>query len=304
MATIKLPSNFPDMDEMMELVKEMENYVWRNSISRPDIDIWLENFNGKVFDSAIEKRIAMWLLCNYTYYNETEIKYLCGNVYRQFIHTLASNDYITSKNDLDIYLRNRVYYAAADSAGGSGNMILYHFRKANNIASDRCFAPPNFPKGKDNILVFLNDVSLSGREAASYFESSICNVECKNVFYLTLIASDAAIKSIAKNGVTLLSSIKLESRDKCFSDDSMVFHSFPSVKEYARKMVQGYGELLYKGNALGFSDGQYCFGFYYSTPNNTLPIFWYSSKEWKPIFKRKDINNRFSIGDRTYGKYF
>ena len=28
------------------------------------------------------------------------------------------------------------------------------------------------------------------------------------------------------------------------------------------------------------------FGFYYNTPNNSLPIFW-SKKEWYPIFERK-----------------
>jgi len=44
---------------------------------------------------------------------------------------------------------------------------------------------------------------------------------------------------------------------------------------------------------LGHSNGQYAFGFYYNTPNNTLPLFWSDQNGWIPIMKRYD---------KVYGK--
>ena len=41
-----------------------------------------------------------------------------------------------------------------------------------------------------------------------------------------------------------------------------------------------------KNYPLGFNDGAYLIGFEYNTPDNTLPIFWGTSNNWKPIFTR------------------
>ena len=41
-----------------------------------------------------------------------------------------------------------------------------------------------------------------------------------------------------------------------------------------------------KSHPLGFADGQHLFGFYYNTPDNTLPIFWCKSPNWSPAFVR------------------
>ena len=39
---------------------------------------------------------------------------------------------------------------------------------------------------------------------------------------------------------------------------------------------------------LGYNNDAYAFGFFYNTPDNTLPIFWSDHGDWKPIMKRYD----------------
>ena len=48
------------------------------------------------------------------------------------------------------------------------------------------------------------------------------------------------------------------------------------------------------------ANGQYCFGFSYNIPNNSLPIFWSSSNGWKPIFYRKEKYQNAKQAKREY----
>ena len=91
----------------------------------------------------------------------------------------------------------------------------------------------------------------------------------------------------------------LDSRTNLFSDRSSVF-SNPDclqLKDLAFKLCNYYGteivshelsaaEAYMKSHPLGFADGQHLFGFYYNTPDNTLPIFWCKSPNWSPAFVR------------------
>ena len=66
-------------------------------------------------------------------------------------------------------------------------------------------------------------------------------------------------------------------------------------------MVEGYGKKIEPKKALGHMDGQYCFGFSYNIPNNSLPIFWSSSNGWNPIFCRKEKYQNAKQAKREYG---
>jgi len=52
------------------------------------------------------------------------------------------------------------------------------------------------------------------------------------------------------------------------------------------KMAEEYGLRLKPDVPLGYANGQYTFGFFYNTPDNTLPLFWSSNAQWIPLMKR------------------
>ena len=91
-----------------------------------------------------------------------------------------------------------------------------------------------------------------------------------------------------KNDITVISCIKLDERCRCFSNESNVFVNHPSHRDKCKVMAEAYGTKLKPDHPLGYSDGQYAFGFHYNTPDNTLPLFWSEREDWKPVMKRYD----------------
>ncbi|MDD4494870.1 MAG: hypothetical protein PHV32_11100 [Eubacteriales bacterium] len=57
-------------------------------------------------------------------------------------------------------------------------------------------------------------------------------------------------------------------------------------EHYGIKILSNHVDL--KNHPLGFDDGQQMFGFYYNTPDNSLPIFWCNLDGWIPAFRRYD----------------
>jgi len=116
-----------------------------------------------------------------------------------------------------------------------------------------------------------------------------------------LIASESSIVEFKKIGVEVITTISLDERNKCFCSNSDIFHTYPNYIEICKKFVRHYGEKIDSKWPLGYMGGEYAFGFFYNTPDNTLPIFWRTTNGWCPIFKRYDKNYKrkeFEINDR------
>ena len=67
MGYIDFPMDFPSFETMMSVIKKVFEKSWKVDLDIEDINTWLKNFNGKFFDQEDEQRLALWLLCNFTY---------------------------------------------------------------------------------------------------------------------------------------------------------------------------------------------------------------------------------------------
>lgn len=287
---------------MKDLLQKMAKASWKNedTFSSDLIDRWLDNFKGVVYKKEDEDRLALWLLCNFTYYNEDEINHLSHIVYKSFLHDLVNYFQINSQEDLDCVFGN-VFFAAVGDASESGGLQLYYFRQQSNIGLDKFYYPSSLPDNKNAIYAFIDDVTLSGDSAVRFFNNNLLKKLYERVYYLTLFASQEAIEKISSIGITVISSTIIGEREKCFSKQSLVFEPYPELREITKRMVKEYGRKLSYNNPLGHKDGQYCFGLHYNTPNNTLPIFW-SSNNWSPVFPRKE-KIYHDKGNVNYEKY-
>ena len=83
----------PSEEELFQQIMLTANVVWRKQLARKTIDRWLSNFTGGVHSREYERRRALWLLANFVYYNEQEVRNLCGLLFRQFLrqHLLDKN---------------------------------------------------------------------------------------------------------------------------------------------------------------------------------------------------------------------
>lgn len=286
MSTFEWPKNFPDNKAMMTILRETNGKSWKRNMTAEDINEWLSNFKGEVLDKEVEQRIALWMLCNFTYYNSNEINYLCRIVYKYFLHSIATDSDEIDENWLSDTLKN-VYFASMGNAADSGGLLLYHFRQEARLSMDRFFYPATIPDDENGIIVFVDDVTLSGGTATRFFYQNFKDKKYKKAYYLTLFASEEAINKIEQLGIELIYSTVLTDRDRCFTENSIMFADFPELRVQAKQIAEHYGRLIKPDKPLGHKDGQFCFGMEYNTPNNTLPIFW-SDNNWNPIFERKE----------------
>lgn len=302
MSKIIWPKTFPNHNKMIDILKRTIQTSWQCNLSNEEIERWLDNFTGKVFNKEDERRIALWMLCNFIYYNEDEINHLCKILYKQLIHDLALKEHIEDIQNIKKLL-DYTYFAAIGEAGESGGLLLYFFRQEAKLSIDRFCYPTHIPSDEMNVAVFIDDVILSGTTASRFFSKHLKNVTYKRIYYLTLFATKEAIEKIKQFDITILCCNMLDERDKCFSEKSIMFRNYPSLRDKAEKIAKYYGEFLETENPLGYKDGQLCFGFHYNIPNNTLPIFWSTSNNWYPIFMRKEkIHNVRSRNDE-FDKY-
>ena len=286
---IEFPDSFPKPEHMYEILRKTIEKAWKVDFCVSAIDDWLANFSGKVFDIHDEKRLALWLLCNYTYYSPVEVNHLCRILYNYLLHDIIVQDSL-SVSQLEETIK-KTCFSSIGSASESGGLLLYHFRQEANLSIDRFFYPTEIKSDMETIVVFIDDATLSGGTGERHFYNLIQRLQYKRVYYLTIIASEQAITKLQEHGIHVISCSIVNNRNRCFSEDSMIFYRYPSIRDYAKKMAEEYGKTILrpksKAKPLGYDDGQYCFGFYYNTPNNTLPIFW-SDYNWKPIFHRKE----------------
>lgn len=299
--SVVFPEHFPTQEKMLDILKMTIEKSWKIDFPLKRIEEWLTNFQGLVYSEEEEQRLALWLLCNYTYYSSEDVNHLCRVLYNKLIHEMVSNNYIDPANfQKDM---KSVFFSSIGSASESGGLILYHFRQEAKLSVDRFVYPSTIEPNENNIFVFIDDVTLSGGTASRHYYTYIKNQKYKKVYYITLIASRSAIQSLQKKNIDIVYCSIVDERDQCFSEKSMTFHRFPEIKELTKNMAEEYGKNIVTGKdkPLGFKNGSYLFGFYYNTPNNTLPLFW-SKVNWIPIFERKEkLYNAKEL--RLYNKF-
>jgi hypothetical protein len=290
-----IAEHFPNEHELIKQIMNISATVWKHEITGKDMQQWLSNFTGQAFDQDGERIIALWLLTHFVYYNEDEVRHLCKVLYRDFIHYLLEANNIRDENIAEFTNESisKYNFHYLGKASESGAYILYYFRQQNDLAL------MSFPKTlavQDDLpdnLVFVDDVTLSGddkSQAYAFFKKY--RTKKKQKILLTLIASDLAISNLAEIGVTVISAITLDSRNKCFNRESEIFKHQPELLEPCRTMALHYGKILSPKDPLGYKGGQYTFGFFYNTPDNSLPIFWSTTNNWFPIMKRYEKNHQ------------
>lgn len=68
----------PTSEELLKQIMLTVDIAWRNQLDFTVINKWLDNFRGEALgDPDEEKNLALWLLYNFVYINEEELKHLC-----------------------------------------------------------------------------------------------------------------------------------------------------------------------------------------------------------------------------------
>lgn len=302
MKEITFPPDFPSESTMLDVLKKTIEQSWKIDLDIEDIEIWLSNFCGKCFDVDTERKLALWLLCNFTYYNRDEVNHMCQILFKNLVHRLMIDNSLSTEDEAEAQVL-KTSFTSIGRASESGGFLLYHFRQESKLDLDRFIFPTDILKTDSDSIVCVDDVMMSGGTAQRFFHANKEALTAKKIYYISLITTDTAVAKLEELGITVIYCAKLDDRSKLFSANSLAFYKFPDIKEAAKEMAEEYGKQIESKKPLGHDNGQYCFGMFYNIPNNSLPIFWSDKAAWHPIFLRKEKYQNAKQAKRKYS-YF
>lgn len=287
-----MPFNFPPEEELKKVIMNTRELVWKNDINEIKIEDWLSNFKGDILSIENERKLALWMLSHFVYYNEYEVEHLCKVLMKKFVHQVLIKNKTTKVNQSTIdNILSKTRFVSLGKPSESGGLILYLFRLANDLQVKLFSIPTNQNNEDIKYIVFLDDITITGGsdgQAFNYLKNF--NAGGKEKFLLTFIASDESVCSLNEIGIDIITAIRLDNRNKCFFSDSYIFNYYKEHIDLFKSFALHYGRIAKNKIPLGYNDSELLFGFYYNTPDNTLPIFWGQDNNWVPIFKRVDKN--------------
>jgi len=314
-------------DDLLKKLKQLTETTWKEKISGADITRWSKQFPKS--DSAHDNQQlqALFLLSNFIYFGQPEIRELLRSLYRDLyktpaIHTIRRATANTSDWGIlaPAFLEHqrKTRFLGVGNPSESGVHLLYYFRQENSLPKslfinshevftrDTSTAKPSLQIKDDEIenYIFIDDLCGSGTQAAAYSKEIVEPLRklkpSVKVHYLMLFATHMGLKAIRDlNRFDRVEAIyELDSTFKSLEQNSRIFTSidtdFDRLK--IRTTCETIGSQLWPEHPLGYKDGQLLLGFNHNTPDNALPIFWVEGTEigqaWEPIFKRyhKDYN--------------
>jgi len=315
------------LDSLQGKLKQLTETTWREKISGADIKNWVSQFSQSTSVHDNEQLQALFLLSNFIYFGQVEIRELLKSLYRDLYRTPAIHAIRRANNDTTDWNlmesefqshRQSTRFLGVGNLSESGAHLLYYFRQENAlpkslfISAHEIFAldvsgkPPTPKLSNEDIetYVFIDDLCGSGTQATTYSKDIVEPLRRMKpdvkIHYLMLFATTDGLKAIKDlNRFDRVEAIyELDSTFKSLDPTSRIFTAadtdFDRLK--IRATCETIGAKLWGANPLGYKDGQLLLGFTHNTPDNALPIFWLDGPaagvNWNPIFKRyhKDYN--------------
>lgn len=181
-----------------------------------------------------------------------------------------------------------------DQTGKSGNTILRDFaryggfHKRFKISSERL---SDIDRETCKVVVLFDDIMGTGEQFTSYLEKYHHNTKGLTLIYTPLSATRSAIDSFNHEKFTNVKIAPVEILDERYNFFDKKF--MPKIAESIdnKKLREIYIDLIkhktkLKHNLLGRGDQALTYIFSVSTPNNTLPILWYSDDQWHGLVPR------------------
>jgi hypothetical protein len=249
-------------------------------------------FDGDVSDLSIERWLLQFkpdeypiikkLLANFRYYSSKKVNNSLTNLHNKI------------KGHLRVEPEN-IWFIPVGYVAKSGSAVAYFYKKQNDVPQNRFISSRELSPNRlsqNTAVVFLDDFIGSGHQATEVWRNVLKPIvpetsPCPIVFG-ALVGFERGIRYLEENTKFKVVVVdEITEADLPLSKESKIFEN-EEEKDQARVILRRYGEMLYPRYPLGYEDSQGLIGFFYSTPNNTFPIFWATGAEWEPLLPRAE----------------
>ena len=284
-------------DEINHLTQSWNTYKGKE-ITTDCVREWLSQF-----EDVEDQRYAFKLLENIKFYTNNEIREKAEDLFIEVKKEIRRfNEQYLSLKASERKTSGIVVSYLDNNPVKSGSEYAKIFVEQNNIYKGYSTVPEKISNKiyeLENIdaIVFFDDFIGTGNSIIGNIEPILQQNEevlmKKGIIIIIGVITgfleakhkvDEFIKK-QKVNISLKIMAPLDSRDKCFDDHSLIFPQ-PIEREKALFVCRNIGTKLEPKNPLGYGNCQATIVFPNTCPNNTLPILWKETKDWKPIFKR------------------
>lgn len=223
--------------------------------------------------------IILKMLHNFEIYNSPKIR----DIIRKII----------SDNEA-LFQKENCFITGFGNAGKSGDVILYDLSHTTDINQSRIkktWELNTLPE--KSTIIFVEDIIGTGTQSVDYIQNKVNQIisPSHEPYLLSLCATPKGIENIVENThFKVIPGIILDEKHQHYSEQSKIF----SEKE-RRKIVEVNG-MLKNIYAYDFDLGL-LLAFYFTIPNNSMPIFWKDNyhyndkkgieKKWSALLPRK-----------------
>jgi hypothetical protein len=282
--------------EILDLLKSWKTFKGQE-ITSEKVRCWLDQF-----DDLHHQKLMFHILKNTTFYNEIVIRQKLEILFTEVLKELRKSDTARIIQEGKLKREDIIVSYLDSNPAKSGAEYAKLFVEVNNIYKENSTDPSRIRTKVESInnlraIVFIDDMVGTGRSVIENIEQNILVyndlfLEMNITIIIGLVTGflesvDKIEKFLIKNELNAFVKIidPLSESDKCFSENSRIFPQSIQRKQ-ARDICYHQGLKLEPNNPLGFGDCQATIVFPHSCPNNSLPILWKETKDWKPLFKR------------------
>ena len=182
------------------------------------------------------------------------------------------------------------FVSLSGSAGKSGDVMLHHFRLANNLdgkQSDEMFIYrselPSQNLTADDTVVFVDDLTATGTQVCEVWEEQFAELVAGagHVFLIVVVAGKGARSEIKKN-----TDLRLVPGHVLGEKDSLFSHECPYFTAAEKARLNHYSRIANPRLPAGFGNCGYVVVFQHRCPNNTVALLHETNARWTGLFPR------------------
>lgn len=172
----------------------------------------------------------------------------------------------------ELFHSGNVYITSFGEFGKSGGKIIYEFKHALQEISDKIIEPWKIPQLPENSkIIFIDDLIGTGLQSTEFIQEKLYQIlNPSHKAYLLCICATPDGKNKVENesGFEILChELLIEDSHQYFSEKCKIF------TEDEKRSLKTINEALSSKKTIQYDKGL-LIAFYYSVPNNTMPIIW------------------------------
>lgn len=267
----------------VQAIKEICKNKWiagfeidaRTKDALDNFDSWISQIPDKY------KELSLILIQNLEYYPQKLTNKLLIELHSKLIELLTISD------DNTIY----AYIKSKDGKTNSSDEYWTMYKLFNNLNREICYENINAIKDWQWIhvknIVFIDDFSGTGQSFIKELQKREDRYCGKNICFITICIMEDAIQKIKdysqKKNINIFP-IYYYMQKKTFTRD--LFKDNMNAKNLLL-MLTAYLKIPKQESPLGFNESESLVAFHNNTPNNTLPVIRYDTKEYTSLFPRR-----------------